>query len=334
MGTGSSSRTDILSKQCTPGRVRPCHPPLNSFICRLVEKFLLEGSEAHKKAAPATLAHLIATPERPASLSFLFRFVADERGAYSDTAARVVSYSSSVLALHGSATQIFRTLLLNWRKTEAVILMLLQSCKGLDEFQHELMHLQWCFRLSTLVAVPAKKIRDEISKHFNALEPTAESWSTLVFIRGIAVSCVPDTKETRIKWIDADTLEFLDPRSGKKTIVTRANMQELNAYFATQAEGILDSLDVPRLTPEQLASIVDPLSTSADGDRVSLCHYNDDLATILSAPASIVVKDLESMSRLHTYASVRVFFFLVSHWCVQVLTAHCSFWAQWRDAAS
>jgi hypothetical protein len=254
---------------------------------------------------------LIATRERPANLNFPFRLVADDRGAYRDTAARVFSYAKSVLGVQGSAVQVFRTLLTKeGRKTEAVILMLLEKAKSLDDLQHQLMHLQFWFRLATLVVVPAVKLRADLSQHFDALEPTAESWSTLVFIRGIAVFCVPDTKETRIKWIDNDTLEFNDPRSGQKTVVSRQNMRDLNDFFATQAEGILDSFGVPRLSPEQLASIVDPLSTSADGDRVSLCHYNDALATTLSASASIVAKDLESLSRLHAFTSVRVLFLL------------------------
>jgi hypothetical protein len=212
---------------------------------------------------------LIATRERPANLNFPFRLVADDRGAYRDTAARVFSYAKSVLGVQGSAVQVFRTLLTKeGRKTEAVILMLLERCKSLDDLQHQLMHLQYWFRLATLLIVPAHKLREDLSKHMNALEPTAESWSTLVFIRGIAVSCVPDTKETRIKWIDEETVEFIDPRSGVKTLVSRQSMRELDDFFASQAEGILDSLDVPRLTPQQLGSIVDPLSTSKDGDRV------------------------------------------------------------------
>ena len=211
----------------------------------------------------------MATPERPASVQFLFRLVADERGAYHDTACLIFSYSKSVLGMPGSASNVFRTLLTQeGRKTEAAILMLLERCKGLDDFQHQLMHLQFWFRLATLLVVPPNKLKEDISKHMDALEPTAESWSTLVFIRGIAVSCVPDTKETRIKWIDEETVEYIDPRSGVKTLVSRQSMRELDDFFASQAEGILDSLDVPRLTPEQLDSIIDPLSTSTDGDRV------------------------------------------------------------------
>jgi len=252
----------------------------------------------------------MATHNRPASLAFPFRFVTDERGAYRSTAARCVAYAKAVLGLHGTAFQVFRTLLTKeFRKAEAMILMLVECCKSLDDLQHQLMHLQFFFRLATLTVVPAAKLVKDLQQNFDELEPTAESWSTLVFIRAIAVSCVPDEKETRIRWIDADTLEFNDPRSGKKTIVARKNMQELNDFFATQAEGILDSLDVPRLTPQQLASIVDPLSTSADGDRVSLVHFNDALATKLSGPASIVLKDLDSLCRLHTYASVSVWLF-------------------------
>jgi hypothetical protein len=146
--------------------------------------------------------------------------------------------------------------------------MLLERCKGLDDFQHQLMHLQFWFRLATLLVVPAHKLREDLSKHMNAIEPTAESWSTLVLIRGIAVSCIPDTKETRIKWIDEETVEFIDPRSGVKTLVSRQSMRDLNDFFASQAEGILDSLDVPSLTPDQWGRIIDPLSTSQDGDRV------------------------------------------------------------------
>ena len=239
------------------------------IICRQVDKFLQEGGEAHRKATPASLAHLVATPERPASLQFPFRLVADERGAYRDTASLIFSYSKSVLGLPGSASNVFRTLLTQeGKKTEAVILMLLERCKGLDVLQHQLMHLQFWFRLATLLMVPANKLREDLSKHMNALEPTAESWSTLVFIRGIAVSCVPDTKETRIKWIDEETVEFIDPQSGVKTLVSRQSMRELDDHFASQAEGILDALDVPRLTPQQLGSIIDPLSTSQDGEMV------------------------------------------------------------------
>jgi hypothetical protein len=56
--------------------------------------------------------------------------------------------------------------------------------------------------------------------------------------------CNPD----QVKWIDDETIEFIDPQS----VVSRQSMWELNDFFATQAEGILDSLDVPPLTPEQL----------------------------------------------------------------------------------
>ena len=188
-----------------------------------------------------------------------------------------------------------------------MILMMVDRCKSLADLEHELMHVQWLFRLATLMAVPADKLLDDITKNLHELEPSAKSWSTLTFIRKVANSYSSDTKETRIKWIDEETLEFIDPRSGEKTVVSRQNMRDLNNYFATQAEGILDSLDIPVLTSEQLASIVDPLASSSDAVRVSLMHYNDALATLLSASATIVQKDLESLSRLHTYTSVRLF---------------------------
>ena len=69
---------------------------------------------------------------------------------------------------------------------------------------------------------------------------------------GCALCQAKDQSVTRIKWIDDETIEFIDPQSGQKTVVSRKSMWELNNFFATQAEGILDSLDVPPLTPEQL----------------------------------------------------------------------------------
>jgi hypothetical protein len=291
-----------------------------------------EGHEAFKKASAATLARLIATHERPPRLAFQFRFVADARGAYRATAALCLAYAKAVLGMPGTAISVFRTLLTkDFRKLEAVIIMLVDRCKSLEELQHQLMRLQFCFRLATLAVVPVEKLRADLIKHLDELEPTAQSWSTLTFIRRIAISCIPDTKETRIKWIDEENLEFTDPRFGQKTVVSKQNMRDLNNYFATQAEGILDSLDIPVLTTEQLSSIVDPLATSSDAQRVSLMHYNDALATLLSASATIVVKDLDSLCRLHTYTSVR--FFIP---CVQSdsLTMHYSFWPPWRDAAS
>jgi hypothetical protein len=286
----------------------PCLHHSLTLMFRLVDCFLEEGHHAFKNASPAALSQLIATHERPANIAYPFRFVADDRGAYRTTAARCMAYSKSVLGLTGSASQVFRTLLTkDYKKLEAVVVFLVQRCKSLDDLQHELMHLQFFFRLSTLVVVPPAKLREDLKKHLDELEPTAQSWSTLVFIRKKAMNCIPDTKETRIKWLSAERLEYMDPKSGKKTVVSRQNMVDLNNHFATLAEGILDSFGVPCLTDEQLASIQDPLSTSGDADRVSLLHYNDALATELSASASIVVKDLDSLCILHTCVSVRCF---------------------------
>jgi hypothetical protein len=61
---------------------------------RLVDTFPEQGHAAFKSACPAALARLMvpmATPERSAKLSYQFRFVADARGAYRSTAARVVA---------------------------------------------------------------------------------------------------------------------------------------------------------------------------------------------------------------------------------------------------
>jgi hypothetical protein len=107
----------------------------------------------------------MATPERSAKLSYQFRFVADARGAYRSTAARVVAYARAVLGMTGSACTVFRSLLTReQKKFEAVLLYLVQSAKSLDALQHNLMEVQWFFRLGTLIAVPVDKLIEDLKK--------------------------------------------------------------------------------------------------------------------------------------------------------------------------
>jgi hypothetical protein len=167
------------------------------------------------------------------------------------------------------------------------------------------MEVQWFFRLGTLIAVPVDKLIEDLKKNMDELEPQAHSWTMLKFVRQTAINCIPDIKETRIKWLTTDSMEYNDPLSGKKTVVTRQNMCDLNNHFATMAEGILTEFDVPCLTKEQIAAIIDPLSSSGDAARISLLTFNDTLATQLSASTSIVVKDLDKLSTLHTCVTVR-----------------------------
>jgi hypothetical protein len=94
---------------------------------------------------------------------FKIRFVQDEKGAYTSTAALCLCYSKCVLGIKGNAGEVFRcaqyceiighlsrssrchrTLLIDSKNKflEAFILYLCQTRRSLDDVQHMLMHLQ------------------------------------------------------------------------------------------------------------------------------------------------------------------------------------------------
>lgn len=90
---------------------------------------------------------------------YKIRFVADEKGAYSSTAALCFSYAKCVLGIKGNAAEVFRcmqnclissqshchrTILIDSKNKhlEAFIVFLCQTRRSLDDVQHMLMHLQ------------------------------------------------------------------------------------------------------------------------------------------------------------------------------------------------
>ena len=50
---------------------------------------------------------------------------------------------------------------------DACVVYLSQRCRNLDDFQHDLMRMQYCMRLSALITVKEAKMEEEVNTWFN-----------------------------------------------------------------------------------------------------------------------------------------------------------------------
>jgi hypothetical protein len=159
-------------------------------------------------------------------------------------------------------------------------------------------HLQFFFRLATLIHVKPANIKKEVSTHFDELNPSADAWSTLRFIRRAALTVISDQDKTvRIVWIDKQTMAYTNPADGEVIHVNTNDMKNLGNEFATRAEEILHKFNVPVLTDCEICQVRDPLN--AKGEFASLLTFNDVLATSKMHQVKIVVTDLKLLSELH-----------------------------------
>ena len=90
---------------------------------------------------------------------------------------------------------------------------------------------------------------------------------------------IHEDKDVNIEWVSSTSLNFIQPRSGEKVLVTFQDIAEFAEVFSSRAEEILQHFGVPQLTDEQIQSVKDPLGTK--GAHVSLLTYNDMLASEL-----------------------------------------------------
>lgn len=72
---------------------------------------------------------------------------------------------------------------------------------------------------------------------------------------------IHEDKDVNIEWVSSTSLNFIQPRSGEKVMVTFQDIAEFAEVFSSRAEEILQQLGVPQLTDEQLQSVKDPLGT-------------------------------------------------------------------------
>ena len=162
--------------------------------------------------------------------------------------------------------------------------------------------LQFFFRLATLIHVKPANIKKEVSRHFDELNPSADAWSTLKFIRRAALTVISDNdKSVRIAWIDPQTMAYTNPADGEVLHVSMNDMKNLGNEFATRAEEILHQFNVPVLTDHEISQVRDPLN--AKGEFASLLTFNDALATSKMHQIIIGVKDLKLLTELHLNVS-------------------------------
>ena len=162
---------------------------------------------------------------------------------------------------------------------------------------------QFFFRLATLIHVQPANIKKEVNKHFEELNPSADAWSTLRFIRRAALTVISDNDKTvRIAWIDQQTMEYTNPADGEVIRVHTNDMKNLGVAFATRAEEILHQFNVPVLTDDEISQVRDPLN--AKGEFASLLTFNDALATSKMHQVKIGVQDLKLLTELHLNVSI------------------------------
>jgi len=150
--------------------------------------------------------------------------------------------------------------------------------------------------------VKPAEIKKEVNKHFEELNPSAEAWSTMRFIRRAALTVISDNDKTvRIAWIDQQTMEYTNPADGEVLRVHTNDMKNLGVAFATRAEEILKQFNVPVLTDDEISQVRDPLN--AKGEFASLLTFNDALATSKMYQVKIGVQDLKLVSELHLNVS-------------------------------
>ncbi len=141
-------------------------------------------------------------------------------------------------------------------------------------------------------------IKKEVNKQFDELNPSADAWSTLRFIRRAALTVISDNDKTvRIAWIDQQTMEYTNPADGEVIRVHTNDMKNLGEAFATRAEMILHQFNVPVLTDDEISQVRDPLN--AKGEFASLLTFNDALATSKMHQVKIRVQDLKLLTELH-----------------------------------
>ncbi len=143
-----------------------------------------------------------------------------------------------------------------------------------------------------------EKIKKDVDRHFNELNPSADAWSTMRFIRRAALSAISDNdKDVRITWVDQTSMIYTDPATGTPTKVGITDMKNLGLAFATRAEEILDLLNVPVPSEEEVRQVRDPLNSK--GEYACLLTYNDDLATRHMHKVNIQSCDMKLLTELH-----------------------------------
>ncbi len=299
--------------------------PVQPYHTLCIEHFFLEGKAKAAAAAPATLALLLQSPSRPANIMKPFRcrsvtastfflcatnngnrLVADGSGKYIATAALIFAYAKSVLAIQGNACEVFGNMLRkHFDNIDACVVLLSQKSRNLDELQHDLMRVQFCMRLSALITVTEPKMEKEVNKWFHELKPSAKAWSTIKFVRGIAIDCMLEGMEkvTRVRWMSTSDIVYICPKSGTETRISLQMIRRLTDSFDSRAAAILTDLNVPELSEEQLASIRDPLTSSRESGSVSLMCFNAELSEWFSEVIKQIArgdaKTLDKLTELH-----------------------------------
>jgi hypothetical protein len=98
-------------------------------------------------------------------------------------------------------------------------------------------------------------------------------------ISALGIMKIHEDKDVKIEWVTPTSMNFIQPRSGEKVLITFQEINEFAKVFSDRAQAILSQLGVPHLTEEQIQRVKDPLGTK--GAHVSLLSYNDQLATEL-----------------------------------------------------
>ncbi len=137
------------------------------------------------------------------------------------------------------------------------------------------------------------------------MKPSAKAWSTIKFVRGIAIDCMLEGMEkvTRVRWTSTGDIVYICPKSGTETHISLQMVHRLGDSFDARAAAILTELNVPELSEEQLHSIRDPLTSSREAGSVSLMCFNAGLMQTFSEIIKQIArgdeKTLDKLSELH-----------------------------------